>query len=102
MLHEVEVLEARRIAGLAENAGRVRARLLEKVPEADLGEPTPARGVHNPSHTIVLSVVLSGKPELIALREAIESLPRDIRETLWAATQVGRGEVLILDSSDQG
>ena len=41
MLHALEVLEARRIADMARDARKVRDRLLEKVADADLGEPQP-------------------------------------------------------------
>jgi hypothetical protein len=97
MLHELEVLEAQRIADLAEDASKVRDRLLEKVPDADLGELEPARGPHSSVRTIALNGVLARKPEFVALREAIASLPRDVREKLWVVTQIGRGDVAVLD-----
>jgi hypothetical protein len=97
MLHELEVLEARRIADLAEDARKIRERLLEKVPDADLGELEPARGPHRPVGMIALNGLLAGKPEFVALREALASLPRDIREKLWVVTQIGRGDVAVLD-----
>jgi hypothetical protein len=96
MLHELEVLEARRIAHLAEDARGIRDLLLEKVPDADLGELEPARGPHIPVGTIALNGLLAGKPEFVALREALASLPRDIREKLWVVTQIGRGDVAVL------
>jgi len=97
MLQEIEVLEARHIADLAADARRLRDRLLEKVPDAALGEPTPARGEHNPSGNVVLEDVLASRPEFVALHEAIAALPRDIREKLWVVTQIGRGDLTILD-----
>jgi len=57
MLYELEVLEARRIADLAMDARKLRDRLVEKVPDADLGEPVPARGEHNPTGSIILDGV---------------------------------------------
>lgn len=97
MLQEIEVLEARHIADLASDARRLRDRLLEKVPDADLGEPAPARGAHNPSGNVVLEDVLASRREFVALREAIAALPRDIRDKLWVVTQIGRGDLTILD-----
>jgi hypothetical protein len=97
MLHELEVLELRHIAHLALDARNVRDRLLEKVPEADMGEPIPGRGEHNPSAGIVLNGVLSAEPEFVALRQAIAALTRDIRVKLWVATRIGRGDLAILD-----
>jgi hypothetical protein len=49
MLFELDVLEIRGIADVALDARKVRDRLLEKVPESDLGEPKPAPGEHNPT-----------------------------------------------------
>ena len=100
MLHELEVLEARHIADLALDAREVRDRLLEKVADADLGEPQPARGEHNPSGSVVLNGVFATEPEFAALREAIAALPRDIREKLWVVAQIGRGDLAILDWDD--
>jgi len=100
MLHELEVLEARHIADLALDARKVRDRLLEKVPDAELGEPAPARGEHNPSGSVALNGVLASEPEFVALREAIAALPRDIREKLSVVTQIGRGDLGILDWDD--
>ena len=70
--------------------------MLEKLPDAQLGEPEPARGEHNPSGNIVLNGVLAAEPKYVALREAVAALPRDIREKLWVVAQVGRGDVAIL------
>ncbi len=96
MLHELDVLEARQIADLAAEARRVRDRLLEKVPDEELGEPVPARGEHNPASTLALNGVLATEAEFVTLREAISALPRDIREILWVVAQVGRGDVAVL------
>ena len=49
MLHEIEILEARRIAELAEAARDARNQALAPVPEAKLGEPQPGRGQHDPA-----------------------------------------------------
>ncbi len=97
MLQVLEVLEARQIADLAADARKVRDRLLEKVPDAELGEPVPARGEHNPAAALGLNGVLVAEPAFAALREAIAALPRDIREKLWVVAQIGRGNVAILD-----
>jgi hypothetical protein len=97
MLYQLEVLEARHIADLASDARKVRDRLLEKVPEADLGEPMPARGEHNPSSSVTLRGVLETEPEFVALRQAIAAIPRDIREKLWVVAQTGRGNITIGD-----
>lgn len=100
LLHELEVLEVRRIADLAAEARRIRDLLLEKVPEADLGEPVPAHGERDPAGSLALSAVLATKPEYVVLRQAVAQLPRNIREKLWAVMQVGRGNATILDWDD--
>ena len=97
MLHELEVLEARHIADLAAAARAVRDRLLEQVPDADLGEPMPARGAHNPGADVVLDGVLASTPAFVALRAAITALPRDIRAKLWVVAQIGHGDVAVRD-----
>jgi hypothetical protein len=82
MLHELEMLEARQIADLASDARKVRDRLLEKVREAELGKPVPARGEHNPAGALALNGVLATEPEFVALWDAVAAAPRDIREKL--------------------
>ncbi len=96
MLHELDVLEARRIADLAADLRKVRDRLLDKVPEADLGELRPARGEHNPAASLGPDQLAAGEPEFVALRAAIAALPRDIRTKLWVTAEIGRGRVAIL------
>jgi hypothetical protein len=100
MLHELEVLETRHIADLALDARKVRDRLLEKVREADLGEPEPVRGEHNPVGSVDLTGVLAAKPEFVALSGAIAALSRDIREKLWLVTRIGRGDLAARDWDD--
>jgi hypothetical protein len=100
MLHELEVLEAGRIADLALDVRRVRDRLLEQVPDADLGEPEPTRGEHNPSSNLGLTPALQTQPEFRALQQAIAALPRAIREKLWAVARTGRGDATAREWDD--
>ena len=100
MLQEPVVIKARHIAVLAARARAVRDRLLEKVPDAVLGEPMPARGEHNPSAIVALNGVLEHEPAFVTLREAIMALPRTVRDRLAVVQRVGRGEVAILDWDD--
>jgi hypothetical protein len=93
MLHEIEILEARRIADLAEKVSKVRDRLLEKVPEAELGEPQPARGEHNPASSIALEDVLAGDPAFVSFRGGVSELTRELREKLLVVAQIGRGDI---------
>ncbi len=90
MLHELDALEVYRIAELAADARQARERLIEKVPPTALGEPKPGRGPHNPAHDVMLDSVLASKPEFVALREGIVSLPRDILQSVWTVMEIGR------------
>jgi hypothetical protein len=71
-----------------------------KSPTWILASRYPARGQHNLGRGVELNGVLAREPEFIALREAIVALPRDIREEAWVITQVGRGDLAILDWDD--
>jgi len=97
MLYDLDVLEARRIAELAAEADIVRGRLLQEVRAADLGEPKPARGVHDPVATVVLEDLLAAAPEFRRLRDAVTELPADIRRKLWTLIAIGRGDYAAKD-----
>jgi len=99
MLHELDILEARSIADLASDARKVRNRLLEKIVDADLGEPIPARGEHSPGTGVALDEALDAEPEYVALRDTLVALPRDIKEKILVVAQIGRGDRAILDWS---
>ena len=88
ILHEIEILEARRLAELAAAAREARSRILTPVAEAELGEPPPARGEHNPGSALAFA---EGSAYRV-LREAIEGLPVDIRRKLWALMRTGSGD----------
>ena len=83
MLHEIEILEARRIAELAAAAREVRDRLIEKISEEQLGEPSPARGEHNPLANVGLEGLAPSRAS-DQLREAVVALPDVILRRLWA------------------
>ncbi len=99
-LYELDILEARRIADLADDLRRVRDALIEKVPDTGLGEPDPARGEHNPAGEVSLEPVLETKPEFVTLRDAYAGLPRDIRDKIHAVMMIGRGNGAINDWED--
>lgn len=92
MLHEIEALEIRRIAELALAVRNARNRLLEKVRDADLGEPNPARGEHHPVGSIDLDALPGGESVKATLCEALATLPAHIRRSLWIVRQIGRGD----------
>lgn len=92
MLHEIEILEARRIADLAALAREARDRALTSVPEAELGQIRPARGEHHAAGGLGFEAMPEGEPAHRALREALEALPADIRRKLWAVVRIGTGD----------
>ena len=92
VLYEIEILEARRVAELAAAARDERDRALRPVPEAELGEPQPARGQHHPAGTLGFGAISADLGARQALRQAIADLPADIRRKLWAAMRIGCGD----------
>ena len=92
MLHEIEILETRRIAELAAAARDARDQSLMPITEVELGEPRPARGVHHPAGALSFGALPDDAPTCQALREAIEGLPADIRRKLWAVMRIGCGD----------
>lgn len=100
LLHEIEVLEARRIADLALDLEQVRNGLLEEIREADLFQPRAARGPQDAAGNLALEDVLAAKPEFIALRAALAGLPRGILEKLAALVRIGRGDAGITGWED--
>jgi hypothetical protein len=92
MLHELEILETRRIAELSAAAREARDRALAPLREADLGEIPPARGAHHAAGALGFEAMPEGEPAYRALCEAIEGLPADIRRKLWAVMRTGGGD----------
>ena len=92
MLHEIEILEVRRIAELAAAARDVRDQALTPVRETQLGEPPPARGEHHPVGELGFAGVPGYEQAPRVLREAIVVLPSDIRRKLWAVMRIGCGD----------
>ncbi len=92
MLHEIEILEARRIAELAAAARGVRDQALAPVPEAELGEPQPARGQHHPAGALSYGALPEDTAARQALRRAVVDLPAEFRRKIWAAMRIGCGD----------
>ena len=87
ILHEVEILEVRRIADLAAAARQARDWSLTPVAETEFGEPRPGRGEHDPGRALAFE-----GPGYMALRDAIEAMASDIRRKLWAVMRIGAGD----------
>ena len=92
MLHEIDILETRRIADLAAAARQARDRALAPLPETDLGQIRPARGEHHMAGALGFDALGEGEPAHRALREAIATLPADIGRKLWVVMRTGRGD----------
>lgn len=92
ILHEIEILETRRIAELAAAAREARDQVLMPVAEQELGEPQPARGEHHPAGALGFGAMSADEPSHVALHRAIEDLPTDIRRKLWAVMRIGCGD----------
>ncbi|HVY14116.1 MAG TPA: DUF3775 domain-containing protein [Rhodopila sp.] len=100
MLYEIEVLEIRDIADLALSARKCQNRLLERAPDIELGEPSPARGEHNPNASLALTDIPGTRQEFVELQQAIERLPPEILQKVWAVARVGRGDITIREWND--
>src|SRR6516225_10112437 len=62
------------------------------VREQELGQPKPARGVHNPAAALGLDPVTVDHPTRKALGQAIEGLSIDARRELLALIWIGQGD----------
>ena len=92
MLERITVEDVKRIARLAKAARDVRDQILTPVREQELGQPKPARGVHNPAAALGLDPVPVDHPTRKALGEAIEGLSIDARRELLALIWIGQGD----------
>lgn len=92
MLQNISVAEVKHIAELANAVRIARDRMLDKIRDAALAEPKPARGEHNPTAMLGLDPLEPNHPATRALRAAIEALPRDARRDLRALLRVGQGD----------
>jgi hypothetical protein len=91
MLHEIDILEAYRIADLSAAAREVRDRALAALRETGLGEIRPARGEHDAAGTLGFDAMPADEPAHLRLREAIDGLPIDISRKLWAVMRTESG-----------
>ena len=92
MLEKIAAEEVKRIAGLAKAAREARDRMLEKIPDGALDQPTPARGEHNPAAALGLEPLPADHPARLALKGAIDSLPSGARRELLALMWIGRND----------
>lgn len=92
MFERITIKQVRQVADLAKEARTARDRALLELPERDLGEPTPARGEHNPAAAVGLDPLPADHPARVALRDAVGALSDEALSELLALAWVGRGE----------
>jgi hypothetical protein len=97
MLDILTVDQAKKVAALAQAARRARDRSLTPLAERELGEPTPARGEHNPGKAIGLEPLPPNHPALLALAQAMAALPAEALPELQALVWLGRGDYAAKD-----
>lgn len=92
MLEHITIKQVRQIADLAKGARTARDHAIVELPERDFGEPTPARGEHNPAAALGFDPLPADHPARAALRDAVAALSDEARSELVALAWVGRGE----------
>jgi hypothetical protein len=92
MLDSGTIGAARHIAGLAAAARDARDRMLSRVAPRNLGEPPPEHGEGRPLEETGLAAVPPDEPTQLALREAIDGLPDEVRRGVWAVMRTGSGD----------
>lgn len=94
MLKDLNVDQARFVALLAKTARTQRDSLLGNVAESDLAkELQPARGEHNPAGVLGYDPLPASAPQIVALREAIETLSPMARSELYTLVRIGQGDL---------
>ena len=92
MLHELEVLETRRIADLALDVRKLRRRTAGESSKSQISVSRGRTRRTQSRRRVPLNSVLEARPEFVAPQEAIVALPREIREKLWVVARIGRGD----------
>ena len=92
VLTAISIDGVKHVAELAKAAREARDDMLRKVRDEDLGEPKPARGLHNPTALLGFDPLPPDHPARAALRSAIEDLEPDQRSELRALMLIGQGD----------
>ena len=93
MLKELNRNQAQFVAVLAKAARAQRDAFIARVPENDLAEIKPARGEHNPTGALGFTAFPADASQVVALREAIETLSPAGRSELYALMRIGQGDL---------
>lgn len=97
MLKALNTDQVRFVALLAEAARIAREKLLDNIAEDQLesAEEKPARGEHNPTAALGFAPLGPDAPEILALGEALASLPPTGRAELYALMRVGQNQLAV-------
>jgi len=93
MLKELNRDQAHFVAVLAKAARMQRDAFIARVPEDDLADTKPARGEHNPTADLGFTAFPEDASQVVALREAIDTLSSAGRSELYALMRIGQGEL---------
>jgi hypothetical protein len=92
MLRHITAIQVKEIARLARDARAARDRILSEVPEADLNQPKPARGQHNPAAALGFRPLSPEHRARAALERTISKLSAEAATELRALMWIGRGD----------
>jgi hypothetical protein len=93
MFKELSANQAKFIGLLAKAARLQRDAVLGKAAEAGLNGASPGRGEHNPTAELGFEPLPADAPEILALRDAVESLSATARQELYALMRIGQGHL---------
>jgi Protein of unknown function (DUF3775) len=93
MLKELNRDQAEFVAVLAKAVRMQRDSSIAEVRDADLAEPKPARGQHNPTAALGFVALPEDASQLTMLRDAVDALTPDGRSELYALMRVGQGDL---------
>jgi hypothetical protein len=95
MLKDLNRDQAEFVAVLAKAVRAQRDSSITEVREADLAEPKPARGEHNPTAQLGFVALPEDAQQLTMLREAVDSLTPAGRSELYALMRLGQGDLAV-------
>jgi hypothetical protein len=95
MLKDLNRDQAEFVAVLARAVRAQRDSSITEVREADLAEPKPVRGEHNPMGRLGFVALPEDAQQLTMLREAVDSLTPAGRSELYALMRLGQGDLAV-------
>lgn len=92
MLKQIRIEEVKHIAETAKAARAVRDVMLSEVKDTTLGEPTSARGMHDPAALLGYDPLPAEHPVRMALGDSVSGLSWEARRELCALAHGGMGD----------